>query len=211
MAQFRASIIGTNAYGDTTDFGFGVDDPLSTSAQDVADAVATAWNQHFPTAFGSKSVKELYRTDQTFTTVRAYRLANYGNDPALQVAEAPLTQAAGSASVMSLPAECAICVSLLTGVPGRSYRGRMYFPATTYGVLENNGTLTTPARQAFSGFTAALFGDVNNGQRFVSVISRTKSLATHVTAVSVGSHVDTQSRRQNAGPETYYVTAVSQI
>lgn len=210
MAFHLVAIHGINAVGDIFQFGFGVEDSVGTT-QDVADAVADSFTQKFTSTQGGGSFAGLFSSGVTFQKVSAYRRSKTPGGPADELAETALVALVGSGSTKALPPEAAACVSLLTGLPGRSNRGRMYLPALRVESLANNGTFNTTDVSVMSAWAAAFLGDVNTAARSAVIWSRKQAASKNITMVSVGNQVDVQRRRQNSLPETYTSTAVSQV
>ena len=92
------------------------------AAQAIADM--TKW-----TDTGDGSPVKLIGADTQYQTVTVYHYANAGSR-AQFIGEAALAGQVGTANQGPLPLQCAVVVSLRTGLPGRSRRGRMYLPAT---------------------------------------------------------------------------------
>lgn len=57
---------------------------------------------------------------------------------------------AGSQAGVALPPETALVVGWYTGMVGKSYRGRSYWPGLDFDQLENNGTLSAAALTAYT-------------------------------------------------------------
>lgn len=105
---------------------------------------------------------------------------------------------AGSGTA-SLPPQVACCVSLLTGLPGRSRRGRSYLPYTKVTNLGNTPVQITQAvtAQIASSFAAVLNRGPAVGWQPV-VVSDMLALSTVVDSVRVDSKLDTmRSRARN--------------
>nr|CRY97256.1 hypothetical protein [uncultured prokaryote] len=103
------------------------------------------------------------------------------------------------------PQVCAVA-TLRTGIPGRSFRGRLYWPATAFGVQANGimataSTKLSPAVQGIAQYCAVEAADLGSNLAWY-VWSPTKKVGTPVTVVSVGARCDTQ-RRRNEADDTY--------
>lgn len=210
MAFHLIAISGTNPVGDTFQFGFGVEDSVGTT-QDVANAVADSFTQKFTSTQGGGTLKAQYDVLTKFLKVAAYRRSKTPGGPADELAEVALVGLVGSGGGSPLPPESAICVSLLTGAPGRSNRGRMYLPGPTVSTVNTLGKMNSNVPSIFANWAAAFFGDVNTASRSSVLWSRKNALSRSITQVSVGDQFDVQRRRQNNGPEAYTAVAVSQI
>ncbi len=112
--------------------------------------------------------------------------------------EAPVDFAGGS---VSLPPQVSVVLSLLTGFPGGSYRGRLYWPATAC-TLGSNYNLTGPTAASLASSAAQFLDDAGITQQTAtnlqaSVYSPTLDVMTPVIGVSVGNVLDTQRRRRD--------------
>jgi len=108
----------------------------------------------------------------------------------------------------TFPYQTSVVVSLLTGLPGASRRGRSYLPHLT-------GALTPPGAQVgaqrrtdiatmWRNVVSALeLGQPDAGRVECGVASTSLNVVTPVTSYSVGSILDTQRRRRNGLIETY--------
>lgn len=210
MAFHLIAITGLNAVGDTFQFGFGVEDSTGTT-QDVANAVADSFTQRFTSTHGGGTLKAQFAPNTSFLKVSAYRRSKTPGGPADELAETALTGLVGGGVPNPLPPEVAVCVSLLTGAPGRSNRGRMYLPAPHANAMDGVGKMTAAAQDVFVAWAAAFFGDVNTAARTSVLWSRKNALSRAITSVSVGNQFDVQRRRQNSTPEAFSTVAVSQI
>jgi hypothetical protein len=146
-----------------------------------------------------------------FNKVTAYELDSL-TGPAVAVAEESISLA-GTSTSDALPPQCAVCVTLLTGRPGRSYRGRQYLGGFAVGAVDGNGVIETETIVAVRDFYAAWMGAVNDIGNFRKcvVLSPTLGIGSTITSVSVGNIWDTQRSRRDGVAETYSVAAVSQV
>ena len=118
----------------------------------------------------------------------------------------------GGKSGSFLPPQCTVAVSLLTGsTRGLAHRGRFYPPATAVGVDSATGGLVQSEQQSMATAAATLISALNAIEGYeVIVASDTREGAFRaVTAVEVGSVIDTQRRRRSALPEQYLRAAVT--
>lgn len=105
----------------------------------------------------------------------------------------------------SAPPQVAACITLLTGQPGRSRRGRIYWPQTAPAMGADMKSST--AKDKSTGMVTTLAA-INNalltfGTPFPAVYSPTLDVVTPVTAVRAGDVLDTQRRRRDALAETF--------
>lgn len=106
------------------------------------------------------------------------------------------------------PLQTAVCVSLLTGRPGASYRGRVYLPGPG-AAIDADFRLTTPTdpgdlAEQFAEWLgiiqekSQLYGDA-----VACVFSPTRDVLTPVSTIRVGDVADTQRRRRDNLTENY--------
>lgn len=112
---------------------------------------------------------------------------------------------------MNLPPQCSMVISLLTGRPGASYRGRMYWPLLT-GLMTTAGKSSLPAQSVADNFAQWVgnIGSLSSGDAGEAAIaSVSKGVVTPVTSVSIGDVVDTQRRRRDNLVENRFVREVT--
>lgn len=111
-----------------------------------------------------------------------------------------------------LPPQCAAVFSLRTGRPGRSYKGRMYWPATGVSPESSTGRMGNTFATALLGDYVEMLSDVATlangimgpGSQLAPVVYSTKlDLVTPVTTIALGNVIDTQRRRRDKLAETY--------
>lgn len=105
--------------------------------------------------------------------------------------------------------------SLRTALPGRSYRGRVYWPAWSYA---NDAQMLFPAGSRaswlsdFKALNAGIIADAVSAfptyDGVLCVRSQIQALETPVTQFEMGSVPDTQRRRRDRAPENYAVLPV---
>lgn len=106
------------------------------------------------------------------------------------------------------PFQTAIVCSLLTRRPGRSYRGRIYWPALAIAMEPSTLRLTPATRTSMLTGFAALFDLVQaasgvEGAPDLIVASETLGVNTVVRQLAVGDVLDTQRRRRDSLQEQY--------
>lgn len=111
------------------------------------------------------------------------------------------------------PPQSAIVVSLRTGFPGGSGRGRMYWPASglplTLSTLRVDPTYTPGILTGFKTLATDITAIINTqlgGAAVLAVWSRANNALYAVNRLIVGDVVDTQRRRRDALPEAYQST-----
>lgn len=142
-------------------------------------------------------------TQGTIDTVRTEWRNEEGLQQAAQATGAPIV----GTSTSVRPPQLAYVVSLITGRPGRSYRGRIYWPAIASPVISNQGVIQASAVVALAErWAEALrqFGERSTAEDLYPVVhSGVKNEVTRVTSVRVGNVIDTQRRRRDAFIESY--------
>lgn len=196
-ARLKAIIAGN--IGSTQTWSVG----LSCNAGDFAPGVAamtslvtdirTACDAFFTTA-GNPTA--LWSTDTAANEVKVYYYPA-SSTHATQQAQAPLGPYAGT-NGGSLPTQTSVVASLRTGLAGRHFRGRIYWPCT--GVLIGVHQLSSAQTNALSAATANFLTALNaiplaaNHWETIVPSSNTSS-GTPVTSVIVDSKLDVQRRR----------------
>jgi hypothetical protein len=177
-------------------------------ADAVADGVTDLWNG---VPAGTDAVKTLY---DVATVVDDALVDELDNTMVHNVSQglAPLTLA-GTGSGEPLPPQTCIVASLLTILPTRAGRGRMYWPATTLDTVDGGRVLTASrdilangVQNMFDSIQAAAGGAYNVVIRHPSFIPST---FTDVTSIRVGDVFDTQRRRRNKLKENNIQLALS--
>ena len=124
------------------------------------------------------------------------------------------TPVIGGDATGMLPPEVAIAVSWKAPVLGRRGRGRVYLPATAQDAIVQDGIVSPTWRTALANAAKQLVEDLEdfpgvdalNGT-FVTMSAGSAS-AVIPTEARVGSHADSQRRRQQDVPEVYTVVAL---
>lgn len=138
-------------------------------------------------------------------SIRSVACYQYGaSGPAVGVGAADFTVIGTSAA--NKPAQCAVVATLNTGLAGRSYRGRAYWPMLGYAFLNSTLVLEQSTCSAIATAMAQLLTDIGQAagdpQPALGVYSATRDVMTPVTSISVGNVIDTQRRRRSELVET---------
>lgn len=136
-------------------------------------------------------------SDTSFDTVNVYQYVT-GNPRAAFIGEASLGPRPGQANQGPLPLQCCYVVSLRSGLPGRSRRGRMYLPCTNQSLT--NHQLDETDVEAIAAWWKGYFDELNalgDTVGVLNVVSRTLSSAVEVSSLIVDSRLDIQRRRAN--------------
>lgn len=121
----------------------------------------------------------------------------------VQAAEYVLPSPAAGTGTASKPFQTSLVSSLLTGRPGRSYRGRLYWPALGVAVVPTDLRIADGNLATYTNDIADFLSDVQMAVPFadgpvLSVVSDTLSVATPVTEISCGDVLDVQRRRRDS-------------
>lgn len=205
MTYFRAALLYSLLDGEEAVNTIGIEDDGLSTTQNIADVVATQALASFT------DLADWATVGVSLDSVRVYRLPDLTGTAATEVADA--TIGIDGAKVSPLPPQCAIVASLLTGKPGKSFRGRVYLPYNAEALVDSDGRVSTAGQTEIAGAWAAFLGGINSAPdfRFCKVFSRTKGVATTITTVSVGNVYDTQRRRRNGLTEAYVTDTVSLV
>lgn len=167
-------------------------------------ALAYVEGQTFPT-----SLMTMLSTQGTIDTVRVE--AHDSTGALTQAAEvSPVTPKAGTGTPNKSIQTTVVC-SIRTGRPGRSYRGRIYWPALNLTLETASGRISNSAvSSASTGFAQMLttLGTSYTGSHTPrpAVASRTIGQVTRATSVDVGDVPDVMRRRRDSLPEARVVT-----
>lgn len=118
----------------------------------------------------------------------------------------------GSVAATKTP-QTALVASLQSGRPGRSFNGRIYWPALSGSIGATTLRLTTGATLLYAQATAALLTDVGNAtdaamQMTPVIASLATASQTEISSIRVGDILDTQRRRRDAYIERYSSVAL---
>jgi hypothetical protein len=192
------SLNGVGVLPATVNFQFGLTaDVSSSNLLAAANAIMTALGSS--TAFKA-SMGPTTRLD-------AIRLAvhNPNTGPETSAATSTGSPVVASTTGTQPPPQVCIVASLRTPTPGRSFRGRLYWPPTG---VTGAGTISTAQAaavnagvQAFAQQVAIALAAVGSNTTWW-VWSPTRGAGTAITQVSVGVRADTQ-RRRNDSLDTY--------
>lgn len=130
------------------------------------------------------------------------------------VAERVLDTPAVGVGAPSFPGQCAVVTSLITNIPGRRTRGRLYWPFLALGIDSETLRLTPSDAQAIATVTGTWLHDVaaafgSTGPLIPSVVSLAGGTSAPIVSVRVGDVVDTQRRRRDQLLENYVSAPVA--
>lgn len=144
----------------------------------------------------------------TVSEVERVDLYAYG-DSGPAVAQASASCSGAGLGAIEAPFQVAAVMSLLTGRPGASYRGRAYWPAM--GATMGSGGTFSEAAGAATDFAELIteLGDIDGTSTAICVVySPTLDVVTPVTSVRVGNVLDTQRRRRDRVPESFSTVGI---
>lgn len=213
MGQFRCEIQGTTPLpGEVWSVGLNFIGPRVlvpfTDLRDWATAVGVALN-----ALPSTGLIGAMSTDGKITTIRTEE-RDSDDDSLVQAAEYTLPSPKTGSGTISKTLQTTACISLLTGRPGRSYRGRVYWPTWAYSGTATGmygGTDMTNFLASFKTIVDAIVtaGDTVTPDLELDLVVRSRLLhqSTQVNLYGLGNVPDTQRRRRDAAIETYQTLA----
>lgn len=174
--------------------------PFST--QQVADRVRDSWNKFILGGNdGSLAVQNMFAGTTDWTSIGAYKVDALGKST--EQAEATFGPLCVGSASNAMPPQIAVCMTTLTGAPGRSQRGRMFLGGLGRDQLTSAGRMTAVDSQrlsdSFAKFMIAVRSDALDPDEIRPVVvSPTKTQARKITQVSCGDLYDViRSRRKS--------------
>lgn len=143
------------------------------------------------------------------TAITSIRCEHRNTDDVLvDAAEATLSTPAYGTIDAKMPHQVAWVVSLRTNRAGRSYRGRLYWPALAAPVLPDTSRIWVDNLDVWLTDMSDLLGGIQSAAPSetpvtLAVVSQTRNTATAVTRLEGGDVLDTQRRRRDALDELY--------
>lgn len=192
----RTELVGHLGTGEIFNTGFWMDQGLTD------DETANAWCAYVATQLTGPTLTalcHLLNADSGYDEVRAYSYID-GGPHATSVGSAPIDAGAGTSGNITAM-QISLCVTLRTGLSGRTKRGRMYLPAD--GAIIDVGHLFTAAQvddavSGLAGFFQAL--NIHDDPGFVCVLSQKLSTFARVTELTADRRPDIQRRRADRQP-----------
>ena len=182
-------------------YGGGGGVPTQTETQALSDSIATAVSASSFAALGS-----LKNGDSSAFRMTQVDLYAYGNAPqAVAHGITRFTTPYAGTGTVAAPAQSSSVITMLTALPGRSYRGRIYWPCLAPGMastLKASNPLghASGLKSLNAAVEAALAID---GPWVLSVYSAKNDVVTPVTSFRSGDVVDTQRRRRDSLSEVF--------
>jgi exosome complex RNA-binding protein Csl4 len=174
----------------------------SYDLQDHANQIKTAWMTALTVNNGGTSLQAGMHTTTRYTDVKLYEIDEVTGRTSDLAQSAFPVEAVGQATA-ALPNQIAVAVTLETGQPGRTKRGRFYLGGiTSANVVAATGRLQPGNTLAYSRIIAQFLeqsrDQANTTDAFRAVVySRVNQSTLPITRVSIGDVFDTQRRRRN--------------
>lgn len=165
--------------------------------QDVANIIVSAYDTHLDVTWGGHC------------TLVGVQLRSLESEAGLiWDAVMPAGGIIGTRTGNALPNHATIAVQLVTGLAGRSYRGRLYHPGLVDAQVVNNSLVVTDQENILDGYEELRGAIVDDGTFVMSVVSyvsngapRAVPLSTTVSGFRLAdATIDTQRRRMPGGP-----------
>lgn len=177
-----------------------------TNLQTAANAILTDINN-------SGSLQGPFNRVSLAGNVARVRVEARDGSGLIQAAEAVPTLPIPGTGTSVMPSVCCSVVSLLTGIPGRRMRGRMYVPylnagASSFRITSSEvSSILSQTKTRLNNWAAALTA-TGEGTSVPVVVSEAGSLCTPVQQLRVGDVPDTQRRRRDSLIEVYSSVAL---
>lgn len=175
----------------------------SKGTQDIADRVRDVWTSLITGGLRNSVPAQaaLFAATTQWTTVDVYKVDAAGR--ATEQASATFAPTVKGSGTGALAPQLSLVATLLTAVPGRSGRGRMYLGGLSNSLSGADGRLAANNAAAIASAWAQMYADLRHDAAdpddFRPVVaSPTKGTANAITKVQVGDVFDTmRSRRAN--------------
>lgn len=189
---------------------------VSGDADVLSQAQLTTWADDIASQLATLIGSEMRGYMSSACRITNVRVEQYGTTGRLAAAaEAQPTSPFVGGGTLRLPTSAAIVLSLRTGKPGRSFRGRLFWPAMAAGLDTTTGRVTATSTGLLAGQAASMLEGlaslfpVDTYEARSVVYSRTLGSDENVTAVAVGDVIDSQRGRRDAYQETYSVAPLA--
>lgn len=190
---------GTVSGSQTWSTGVSVAAGANTLTQSQLDGLLAAYAAAWQANLWGSGTTPLKGANAAVVDLRSFRAYWYpfGNPPVALQSGIDIAPIAGNSGSGFHPPQCALVVTLLTGIPGRKYRGRMYLPATGLAV-QSDLQVSTAALTPIAAGVKATFDAVNtytttNGPGDVAVAGSAGPVP--LSAIRIDSELDIQRRR----------------
>lgn len=214
MGNFRTIFSGaTPAAGEVWSVGLNWVGPNHS----FTPAEAQSWANGIGTGVMAQSSNPLFNLLSSSGNINKVRVEQRQetDDTLMVAAEFTLTTPETGANPATSTLQTSICLSLITARSGRSYRGRVYWPAWAYTPTASLMFGTTTCNTAIDGLqslealTRSASVSVDPGYLMVLCVrSRLHHTSEPVTHISAGNVPDTQRRRRDAVNEVYVTQSI---
>lgn len=173
--------LGTKPNPFAVTIGFAADS--DAHAQDFVDAMRTTWETNLKSSTSSE--------------VSLLETSGEYNDGGTLKGHLSVSGTAGTGGTGVQAPNCALLVQKSTGLIGRKFRGRMYWPSMLAdSSVDELGVIDSSVRSTLQTHFDAVLSDLQGGPDFIPVILHgTGGTATTITGVHVESMIATQRRR----------------
>lgn len=159
----------------------------------LADVLADWWENDDFEGETNEALKNLIVDDCTLQSITVTGLAAV-TPPQTILA----VNTAGTVAANPLPNETSLVVTIYTGIVGRSYRGRNFWPGQSVNSMEANGTVNpTHLGNLQATFDALIAGLANGTSSELAVNSETLALSSFATSCVVRDVLHHQRRRNS--------------
>lgn len=192
---FKGAMQGGEVFNHSLWFDYGAQ-PTQLQLDSLNGVVASTFN----TSLNTTAVKANFPTTMTYNTVTSY---SYAGGPHVDRVSGPLSLATWiGTGASALPNQCAMVMSIKTGTPGRSFRGRIYLPAPAAGAISSTGqvgntTINSIGNAWISFLTGMAAGGGGVPVLHLQVVSATRGVMTSGVSLLIDSRLDVQRRRAN--------------
>lgn len=173
---------------------------IQNSLQGFVDAIWPQWISDWEEVRDSSlGVSHLYNPEFTIGGVTCFNI----NVPTESAVNTTQSTGKGGVGLHAYNPRAAVLASHITGLRGRSYRGRTYFPPITEDYIQSGGTLTETAGTIWASFLNDIRSIQASAQEAQLVVySETLSnpptsvVATPVTSIALRNALGSQRRRR---------------
>lgn len=196
----RVVLVGVLPQGEQFQTGFWFSPDALPVTQTQLQAFVDTVRDEF--AASSAGIRALSSLATLYDEFRAYYYPTGGNAPASLIAVAQADLPGTGSNGELLPLQISLVSTSLTGIAGRRYRGRQYWPMNSEALVDHQ--VSQAGIDAVCSDVSVWYAAVNDNTDIpgaVVVVSAVGSSATAVTAVSVDSRPDVQRRRAESQTE----------
>ena len=201
FARIRTVIGGVLAGSQNWSVGFSTSGPVATPDQADLDSWAQSFADSLHADASISTFQVLNEVGANLSKVSAYYYPA-GSEVSTRLSTPTFAAVAATQTSNLLPMQSSLCATVLTGIPGRSGRGRVYWPVTAAGLTA--GEVSSSAADSIAELTAIIFtllGADDVGLAAQQPIVASKTGAHVVTGVAADQRIDIQRRRADKLPQ----------